>query len=393
MDHAPRSTSEVDSKKSQDRRAIWMFFSTIWVGFMVGALVDYWRLPMDSMYHQPMNMGHKVLATLLVLVFIGVYLYAMYRAYYGRESWFEIVSPRVGWLLRLLPMGILVVLLLLPNADSTSFGQGFVFVVIIWALTSQPNQAISSVFQATAIAALLILVTDNADGGITGSILLFLGFGVMVAGFVMNNGLVGELMVERSRVRDQAVTEERFRLARDLHDTVGHSMTQITLKAELARRVLPDDPARAVNELEDIEQLSRSLSAEVRRSIAGEVDLSLPVEIGRAKELLPSMGIEVSVKGDIDGLPQEIAEAFAWCLREGVMNTIKHSGATSCEIRFATDSDHHLLEIRDNGSNRIEENQAGQGMKGMTHRVQALNGEVQLEKIESGHVLSIRIPV
>lgn len=381
-----------DEKKSRDRRAIWMFFSSIWVFFMVGGLIRYWRLPEDSIYYESLNVGHKMLATLLVAVFIGVYLYTMYRTYYGRDSWFEIVPPRVGWLLRLVPMGILVLILLLPNAESTDWRQGFVFVVIIWALTSRPEGAVASVFQAVAIAAIVLIATGNSEGGITGSLLFSLGFGMMVAGSVMNNGMIGELMVERGRVRDQAVTEERFRLARDLHDTVGHSMTQITLKAELARRILDDYPARAAHEIDEIEQLARKLSQQVRKSIAGETEVSLSQEVSRAEELLESMGIECIYAMEKTAMPPEVDGVLAWCLREAVMNVAKHSGATRCEIELRSLGDEWELVIRDNGSNSPNEQHHGKGLQGMKERVQQLNGEIQFSVNDSGHSLAITIP-
>lgn len=392
MSTAVETRTDDNDRTGRDRRAIWMFFSSIWIFFMVGGVISYWRLPENSIYHAPLNLGHKMLATFLVAGFIGVYLYTMYRTYYNRYSWFEIVPPRIGWLLRLVPMGILILLLLLPNADSTNWRQGFVFVVIIWALTSQPNQAISSVFQATAVAALLLIATDSAQGGITGTLMFCLGFGVMVAGYVMNNGVVGELMVERGRVRDQAVAEERFRLARDLHDTVGHSMTQITLKAELARRVMASDPMRAMSELDDIEKLSRSLSQQVRKSIAGEIEVSFEQELSRAKELLSSMNIELIRTIDSAELPEAIDRVLAWCLREAVMNVAKHSGASQCVVTLKSSGHQWGLSIRDNGSNQADKQNRGQGMKGMKQRVAELSGDLQFEQFDSGHLLEITIP-
>ena len=383
-----------------DFRYIWMFISSIWVFSLIPSLFGVWQerwrpIPgTNEIEHFAASGWVRITATVLVVAFIALYLEAMYRMYFGRSSWISDATPRERWSLRLPIMLIATALIFLPvptKVWEAPFAGTMMFVVIVWTLTAPPERAFSAVIISTLLTALILTIAF--DGGRAFNLSIYsLAFGFFTSGYVINRGLINELQLERSRVRDQAVTEERFRLARDLHDTVGHSMTQITLKAELARRILPDDPARAATELEDIEQLSRSLSAEVRRSIAGEVDLTLPVEIGRARELLASMGIEVSVGGDVESFPPEVADVLAWCLREGVMNTIKHSGATSCEIEFAADSDHYHLAIRDNGTNQIVENKTGQGIQGMTQRVQGLNGEVWLETIESGHMLSIRIP-
>ncbi len=388
----------------RESRYIYFVLSTIWVLSLMFQLIATWEAPRKQVFQSDVGqpifeptwivqpVWERIVATILATAFIIIYVRMMYLVYYGTTSLPRQFTDLGRWQIRIPLLAIAIALALLPHeSDFRRWAFSFVFVVIAWTLTSSPGTAFTSVILSTVVSVGLVTLLYDIGAGVgIGFPALALGF--MVSGYVINGGIIDQLTLERGRVRDQAVTEERFRLARDLHDTVGHSMTQITLKAELARRILPGDPARAATELEDIEQLSRSLSAEVRRSIAGEVDLSLPVEIGRAKELLPSMGIEVSVKGDIDGWPQEIAEAFAWCLREGVMNTIKHSGATSCEILFAKDSENHRLEIRDNGANQIEENRSGQGIQGMTHRVQTLHGDVQLEQIEPGHMLSIRIP-
>lgn len=331
---------------------------------------------------------------MLVLVFIGLYVETMYRTYFGRLSWIADVPNRERWLIRAPLLVISTILVFLPVPGSFN-GNPFVhimmFVVVAWTLTSPPDRAFSAVIISTAITTAVLAIASGQQA--FGVSIYSLAFGFFTSGFVINRGLIAELRLEQSRVRDQAVTEERFRLARDLHDTVGHSMTQITLKAELARRVLPDDPSRAADELEQIEQLSRSLSAEVRRSIAGETTLSLQNEIDRATELLQSMEIDVAIHGGGTDVPEHIADVFAWCLREGVMNVIKHSGASRCDIHFSLLDQRYVLKITDNGSNPVNDDHEGQGIAGMKQRVDDLAGQLEFRATESGHALTIRIPV
>ena len=373
-------------------RWLWMFFSWFWIITLISPALQFVGLPTDSASDDYVADMWKWGALALVAAFIGIYTFAMYTVYFRRISWAEAFNDRDAVWIRWSITVLAIALCLLPGPTDVNWHLSFLFVAIIWALTTHPENASASVFQAAGISALVLALTGRADM-IPGTLLVVIAFGLMVASFAKNNGLIGELIVEQSRVRDQAVTEERFRLARDLHDTVGHSMTQITLKAELARRLLPDDPSRSADELEQIEELSRSLSAEVRRSIAGETNLSLPAEIERAEELLQSMEIDVAINVNHADIAHDAADAFAWCLREGVMNVIKHSGASRCEIEFSQRDQHHILNITDNGRNPVTDDHKGQGMAGMKQRVDELNGDIEFRPTDSGHLLTVRIPV
>ena len=132
-----------------------------------------------------------------------------------------------------------------------------------------------------------------------------------------------------------AVADERNRFARDLHDILGHSLTVITVKAELANRLLDVDPERARAELADLERLSRDALADVRRAVEGYRDLTLPGELARAREALRAAEIEADLPNSADEVPSELRELFAWTVREGVTNVIRHSGASRCTVRLA----------------------------------------------------------
>ena len=122
-----------------------------------------------------------------------------------------------------------------------------------------------------------------------------------------------------------AVSEERNRLARDLHDILGHSLTVITVKAELANKLMDVDPARARAELGDLERLSRDALADVRRAVEGYRELSLPGELARARMALEAAEIEADLPNSTDEVPSDKRELFAWTIREGVTNVIRHS--------------------------------------------------------------------
>ena len=128
------------------------------------------------------------------------------------------------------------------------------------------------------------------------------------------------------------VENERTRFARDLHDILGHSLTVITVKAELAGRLMDADPVRAKAEVADLERLSRDALADVRRAVEGYRDLTLPGELARARAALEAAEIRADLPNTTDEVASDLRELFAWTVREGVTNVIRHSHARSCRV-------------------------------------------------------------
>jgi two-component system sensor histidine kinase DesK len=124
-------------------------------------------------------------------------------------------------------------------------------------------------------------------------------------------------------------------MARDVHDILGHSLTVITVKAELAARLLEVSPERARTEVADLERLARDALADVRQAVAGFRDMSLPAELARARSSLAAAGIEAELPNATDAVPTELREVCAWALREGVTNVIRHSGAGTCTVTLS----------------------------------------------------------
>jgi two-component system sensor histidine kinase DesK len=167
-----------------------------------------------------------------------------------------------------------------------------------------------------------------------------------------------------------AVAEERGRFARDLHDILGHSLTVITVKAELANRLLDVDTERARTELADLERLSRDALADVRRAVEGYRDLSLPGELARARVALQAADIDAHLPNSADEVPTHLRELFAWTVREGVTNVIRHSGASSCTVRLGPAG----VEVSDDGQGPpADANGHGNGLAGLRERATAVN--------------------
>jgi two-component system, NarL family, sensor histidine kinase DesK len=189
---------------------------------------------------------------------------------------------------------------------------------------------------------------------------------------------INQLRAAHDRIRELAVADERARLARDLHDVLGHSLTTITVKTGLARRILESgaEPARALAELHDAERLSRQALTEIRATVSGYRRPSLAAEIAGVHEALRAAGITAVLPQAVDDVAEELREPFAYVLREGVTNVIRHSGATRCEVRLGP----RRLEIRDDGTPTNGTN-PGTGLTGLTERMAAVGGRLTAEPL------------
>jgi two-component system sensor histidine kinase DesK len=202
--------------------------------------------------------------------------------------------------------------------------------------------------------------------------------------------LVRELARARQTVARLAANEERLRLARDLHDLTGHSLSLITLKAELTQRILarlPESPAREAlgKELADIEHVSRQTLHDIREAVSGYRRPTLAVEIITARTALEAAGITLAEDSSIimrSGTFDPQAEAaLAWCLREATTNLIRHAGARNCWISLRELDSELALRVVDDGqgpvtTRRDEPAQHGNGLHGMSERLNSVGGRL-----------------
>jgi two-component system, NarL family, sensor histidine kinase DesK len=210
--------------------------------------------------------------------------------------------------------------------------------------------------------------------------------GLATAGFHYQIRLVRELSEARETVAKLAASEERLRLARDMHDLTGQSLSMITLKSELVGKLLSRLPAsknrdRAASEAADIGQVSRQTLHDIREAVSGYRRPTLAVEIITARTALESAGVELDDdpavtlrSGTFDA---ETEAALAWCLREAVTNVIRHSGAKHCRVQLVQRAAELSLELSDDG--RGIDGQAtagGTGLRGMSERLTAVGGRL-----------------
>jgi two-component system sensor histidine kinase DesK len=200
-----------------------------------------------------------------------------------------------------------------------------------------------------------------------------------------------------------AAVAERERIARDLHDVLGHTLSVIVLKAELAGRLIQRDDAsdrqRAAAEIADVERIARTSLAEVRETIGGYRSRGLAAEIEAARLTLDAAGVTLTVDSDAAGADHSSSAAhlsaaeeaaLSLALREAVTNIVRHARATTCRLRFITDGGRRRLVVEDNGEHAIS--REGNGLRGMRERIESLGGRLSLER-DHGTRLLIELPL
>jgi two-component system sensor histidine kinase DesK len=198
------------------------------------------------------------------------------------------------------------------------------------------------------------------------------------------------LRVDNVRIERLATLGERERIARDLHDLLGHTLTGIVVRAQLIRKVAPSDPARAAAEATDVEQLARDALTEVRAAVSGWRHHALDTEIDVARDVLTAAGVELLVHSDTNvSMSPAVEAAVALAVREAVTNVVRHADARVCRIGIITAGDDVRLSVADDG--RGTGGSDGSGLSGMRERITALGGRVD-RRLDGGTTLTIRVP-
>ena len=203
-----------------------------------------------------------------------------------------------------------------------------------------------------------------------------------------------QLEAARAQMTELAVAAERERMARDLHDILGHSLTVIAMKSELAGRLVerdtPRDTGLAATEIADIERLARQSLADVRATINGSREVNLATEIVNARTALAAAGIRASLPNALDDVPIERSELFGWVVREAVTNVVRHSAAAHCTVTVGADH----VEIVDDGIGLADVGDGdGMGLHGLRERVDKAGGALTLGVGPSGGLrLRVELP-
>jgi len=273
----------------------------------------------------------------------------------------------------------------------------FVYAAAFLGRSGPPGRAVRWLVGIVAVLGLETLALDLAPGTwIPGLV-----FTVMIGAINIHYAEVARKNATLRRAHDEverlAKIAERERIARDLHDLLGHTLSVVVLKSELAAKLAESDPQWAVKEIREVEAISRQALSEVRQAVKGyRVDDvgGIEQELANARRALELAQVDLQVQGDgiaaSAELPASQEGVLALALREAITNVVRHSGASHCLVRLSRDDDGYHLEVHDDGCGG--EAPEGAGLTGMRERVELLGGELERE-VAGGTRLAVSLPM
>jgi two-component system sensor histidine kinase DesK len=377
----------------------------VWLAFLIA--------PISALLQSNPPPLHVVVVLGGVLLFVLIYLWTSWCM--ARSLVTGVTAEKDSVLMRWFPWPSIIALTLLCLAlmqiDGLGWGQLFYYIAACVGGVLPVALAVAG------IAGLdLILIAGVWVFGAPWSLALPTAGLVTIIGIVVMSMIRAtitsrELRTAREEIVYLAVAAERLRIARDLHDLLGHSLSLIALKSELARRLISQAPERAESEIADIEEAARTALLEVREAVTGYRQPTLANELRDARGLLAAAGVAYSYdlqENLIQSLPASIEALLSWMVREGVTNVIRHSHARHCRINgsiiMGQSGPAVRLEIIDDGAGGMPVisperetgtslRSAGNGLRGLAERVATLGGEYTAGPATGGFRLMVCVPL
>ncbi|MFD2043634.1 sensor histidine kinase [Ornithinibacillus salinisoli] len=207
--------------------------------------------------------------------------------------------------------------------------------------------------------------------------------------------LEGQLEDANKKISQLMVVEERQRIARDLHDTLGQKLSLIGLKSDLAKKLVELDAEKARKEITDIHQTARTALKEVRELVSDMKGTKLNDEITRVEQVMEAAQMEFHVTGELKLIktPLLVENVLSMCLKEAITNVVKHSKATSCQVHLKHDPGGVVIQVEDNGVGMEKMDVTdGHGIEGMKERLEFVNGSLHYDSLANGTSLTIKVP-
>jgi two-component system sensor histidine kinase DesK len=294
-------------------------------------------------------------------------------------------GPRILWIVG--GLDFLAVVFGSRNPPASCF---FIYGAALLGAALPPRHAAFALACQVGLAAAVWAVLDLPIWFMLSATLISALVGAVCIQAAVNEAANAKLRLAQAEVERLAKVAERERIARDLHDLLGHTLSVVVLKSELAQKLLSRDAARAGEEMADVERIARDGLKEVREAITGYRSSGLLGELENVRHSLVAAGIDATI--DASSVPLDPAQetALSYALREAATNVIRHAAATKCHIRFYARDGSALMEVEDNG--RGGEMPFGNGLKGMRERIHALGGVLQRET-DRGTRLHIKVPL
>ncbi|MFG1671466.1 sensor histidine kinase [Streptomyces sp. Y7] len=360
------------------------FVKILWTGIWL----VYLSAPANDLLHGGHSTGVRILGWIGLAAFVTWYMLLLFRT--GRGERNSVVLASLG------------VLAAQSTILALTLGREwlvlFVYVSIASGAALPLRMARWTIPGASVLMTVIAFATPGGKAFLAGLLIPALLGGFAMTGVRELVRTTIALREARATVAQLAANEERLRLARDLHDLLGHSLSLITIKSELAGRMLPGQPDKAAQQVADIEQVSRQALVDVREAVSGYRRPRLAAELAGARVALTAAEVraELPAEPDLTGVPEESETALAWALREAVTNVVRHSGARRCTVellrRQTLDGPVLELSVEDDGSGD-RGGGPGHGLTGLTERLTKAGGALEAGGTRHGFRLTARVPV
>jgi len=337
--------------------------------FALGWLVLLWPA-VAALVHVPLPPWRAAALVAALAAYASGYAWFCFRGYQRREPW--LVAAEVAFLTSLA--------VAINELSGLKTVNPFVVPAMVAGFGFRPVAALAVIAAVTALSlgeslAGSGLPTQEAIAEVTilGPEMFLWGVGAMGLRYLLD--LLAELRAAREQIAGMAVEEERARISRDLHDVLGHSLSLMTLKGELAARLIPaGDPGGA--EVREVVRLAREALREVREVVSGYRQPTLATELSAARTALAAAGIGCDVEQSVGAVSRETEAVLGWAIREGVTNVIRHSRAAHCRIALVREDGRVRAEVVDDGVGGAGAPE-GSGLRGLGERVGAIGGRLE----------------
>lgn len=348
-------------------------FAGVWLIYLIQPMTDAVR----------QRSGWSVVAVVALLAFAGLFLAGALMARLARREGGPAV---VRMAILLLGMVLLLVFAAPASGSSVTGGSIYIAVLAVMALPGRASLAVALLLAVGSEVIPRIVPGWRSDNFFAFQILIACVAAWGVTQIIARNA---DLVQAHEEIERLAIADERARLSRDLHDILGHSLTVITVKAELAGRLAEAEKAPGAQaEIGDVERLARQALADIRATVGGMRGVTLAGELAGARAALDAAGILAHLPASVDDVPTSRRELFAWTVREGVTNVVRHSQASECVVRLTSTT----VEVQDDGRGPCEPS-GGQGLAGLRDRAQSAGASMSVGRhADGGFLLRVQVP-
>ncbi|MGV4376091.1 sensor histidine kinase [Trueperella pyogenes] len=366
---APVNTEAATSAR-EDRisQLIGLFMAVIWLAFLAFPIVEILRSEGNGLW-KALNLG-------LLGLFAAAYVWGMVFAL-TRPIPFSDTLYRTSAILAALTAAIFAVFSYL-NPGSLALG---IFVVAIVVITLPPRIGYPLGGLIAAFITLRMAWTGSSGALFTAIITFSVYIYTLGSSYFTRQG-----ERENRAARREAALDERERVARDVHDVLGHTLTVISLKSELAAKLIDRDPARARTELLAVNELSRQAIGEVRATVSGLTNRSLTAELATIRTLTSDVGLNLTITGSADDADPRHRILFGWVAREAMTNVVRHAKASAVRIEIGES----WLSVIDDGVG-LGSAAEGNGLRGLRHRVEDVGGKVTISPGPAGQGTKVEV--